>query len=103
MFRYGMTDERGCALAITLAKEDEELPSSAAPDSPQLLRHMVTRLAAEAGLVAMVHTQRFDCRSTFVELFWVCAPSELHVYTSMPEPCAALDPLSQPQELSDNI
>ena len=80
-------------------KEDEE-PSSA-PDSPQLLRHMVTRLAAEAGLVAMVHTQRFDCRSTFVELFWVCAPSKLHVYTSMPEPRAALDPLSQPQELSD--
>lgn len=94
LFGYRMTDEQGCVLAITLAQEDDhEAPRESGcsvVDAPQLLRHLVTRLAAEAGLVALVHPRRFEFRGTFVEFFWVCAVQHLSRYTAMADPVGAL-------------
>jgi hypothetical protein len=43
-------------------------------------RHVVVRLAAQAGLVAVPHPKRFDYDGNFVELFFVSKASELGGY-----------------------
>ena len=62
------------------------MPSDGAPpavDAPQRLRYIVTKRAAEAGLVAVVWPRRFSYGAMFVELFWVCEAAAL---PRMPEP-----------------
>ena len=86
LFRHGICDPAGCALAITLAKEAEVEGTDGAPpavDAPQRLRYIVTKRAAEAGLVAVVWPRRFSYGAMFVELFWVCEAAAL---PRMPEP-----------------
>ena len=86
LFRHGICDPAGCALAITLAKEAEVDGADGAPpvvDAPQRLRYIVTKRAAEAGLVAVVWPRRFSYGAMFVELFWVCEAAAL---PRMPEP-----------------
>jgi hypothetical protein len=85
LFRHGICDRAGCALAITLAKEAEAEGADGAPvtDAPQRLRYVVTKRAAEAGLVAVVWPRRFSYGAMFVELFWVCEAAAL---ARMPSP-----------------